>query len=686
MELKATTLGKRMARHPYDRVQLLNAGVRVSGDSHEYIIPFNQLLSIHCKRGLIWGELEFVLSESKVVRLHGTQWSETQHFFHYLNARWQQWSREMSTIAADLLRQQWAIIVHFASQETWLTRQQITDLQNNLRRALTALPLPTRRLSAFDNCRELWQQCQHWTGDIEKIRQTHNQAVTGLMVERYRDFFTAIKSSSLDMAQMQAVINRESTILIDGSVGSGKTSVLMARAGWLLARGEATAEQILLLAFNGQAQQQMTKHIGEQLPSAGMTVRTFPALALHIVQQGSKKVPTLSKLESDSAMRQALLLTSWCQQCQEKKTQARGWRQWLQDTMGWQLPEGEFWQDKKIQQRLAYRLDQWLRLLRMHGGSQSAMIESAPESMRALFSKHVKLMAPLLKAWKSALRAENAVDFSGLIHQAINILDKGRFINPWKHILVDEFQDISPQRAALLAALRRQNSQTHLFVVGDDRQAICRFSDQPLLLTATFEHYFGTGDRCVLERSYRINSRIAEVANGFIQQNSHQQSEPLSCALRGNKNAVTLLADDKLAALLDKLSGYARAEQRILLLARYPHLKPDILEKATTRWPHLQLEFMTIHASKGQQADYVIVLGLEEGDDAFPAPARETILEQVLLPLAEEFPDAEERRLLYVAITRARLRVWLLFNKTHPSSFVGMLQDLAVPVAQKPSC
>lgn len=53
-------------------------------------------------------------------------------------------------------------------------------------------------------------------------------------------------------------------------------------------------------------------------------------------------------------------------------------------------------------------------------------------------------MAPLMKAWKTALKEEGAVDFSGLIHQAVNILEKGRFVSPWKHILVDEFQDISP--------------------------------------------------------------------------------------------------------------------------------------------------------------------------------------------------------------------------------------------------
>ena len=64
MELKATTLGKRLAQHPYDRAVILNAGIKVSGDRHEYLIPFNQLLAIHCKRGLVWGELEFVLPPS----------------------------------------------------------------------------------------------------------------------------------------------------------------------------------------------------------------------------------------------------------------------------------------------------------------------------------------------------------------------------------------------------------------------------------------------------------------------------------------------------------------------------------------------------------------------------------------------------------------------------------------------
>jgi len=76
MELRATSLGKHLAQHPYNRVKLLPAGVEVKGDNHEYLIPFNQLVEINCKRGLVWGELEFVLPENKVVRLHGTEWQE----------------------------------------------------------------------------------------------------------------------------------------------------------------------------------------------------------------------------------------------------------------------------------------------------------------------------------------------------------------------------------------------------------------------------------------------------------------------------------------------------------------------------------------------------------------------------------------------------------------------------------
>ena len=97
------------------------------------------------------------------------------------------------------------------------------------------------------------------------------------------------------------------------------------------------------------------------------------------------KVPTISKLESDTAARHALLLKSWQKQCGEK-AQAKGWRLWLEEEMGWQLPEGLL-AGQKVQRRMASRLDRWVSLMRMHGGSRAEMIAGAPEAVRDLFSK-----------------------------------------------------------------------------------------------------------------------------------------------------------------------------------------------------------------------------------------------------------------------------------------------------------
>lgn len=684
MELKATSLGKRLAQHPYDRAIMLHAGIKVSGDRHEYLIPYNQLLAVVCKRGLVWGELEFVLDDDKVVRLHGTEWAQTQQFWQHLNAHWQAWSSQMSEVAAGVLQETVETLSSGMKASRWLTRQQTTGLQDRIRSAFAALPLPLARLDEFDNCREAWRQCQSWLVDVEASRAAHNREYTRKMLVQYAPFFASVESSPLNPAQAEAVVNGEQSLLVLAGAGSGKTSVLVARAGWLLMRGEAAADQILLLAFGRKAADEMDDRIRERLNTDEIAAQTFHALALAIIQHGSKKVPTVSVLENDTDARQVLFIEAWQQQCSEKKAQAKGWRQWLEEELEWEVPEGNFWEDKPLQRRLAARLDRWVSLMRMHGGAQAEMIASAPEEVRNLFSKRVKLMAPLLKAWKTALKAENAVDFSGLIHQAIHILEKGRFISPWKHILVDEFQDISPQRAALLAALRKQNSNTTLFAVGDDWQAIYRFSGAQLSLTTAFHHYFGEGESCVLDTTYRFTHRIGDVANRFIQQNPHQLRKPLNSLAAGDKNAVTLLAEDRLDALLDKLSGYAKPDERILLLARYHYLKPAVLEKAATRWPQLTLDFMTIHASKGQQADYVIVLGLQEGKEGFPAPARESIMEQALLPAPEDYPDAEERRLLYVALTRARKRVWLLFSKEAPSPFVEDLKELGVTVVRKP--
>ncbi|PHM46525.1 DNA helicase IV [Xenorhabdus miraniensis] len=684
MELKSTQIGQRLAQHPYNRVRLLNAGIEVSGDKHQYLIPFNQLIGIQCKRGIVWGELEFELPEGKVVRLHGTEWQQTQHFYHYLLKEWQKWSLDMSDVSAEVLAAQVNEINKIGQQDRWLKIAELTSLQQQIQETFQSLPLPLQRITQFENCRDDYQICLDWLYKGEKTIQAMNQGWMDRVLAQHEEFFRTIETSPLDRSQCQAVINGEKNILVLAGAGSGKTTVLMARSGWLLLRQQALPEQILLLAFDRQAAGQMNERIQARLGIKEVKAKTFHALALHIIQQGSNKETKISELEIDAQKRRNFLIQEWQKQCGEKKAQAKGWREWLDEELDWQLPEGEYWHDNQLTDKLSVRLERWLGLMRRHGGSQKEMIKQAPAAYAYLFQKRIRLMAPLLKAWKSALKSEGAVDFYGLIHQAVNILQKGQFISPWKHILIDEFQDISPLKAKLLTALKAQNKQSHLFAVGDDLQAIYRPSGAELTLMIAFPTYFGDGTKCTLDTTYRFNDRISEIANRFVQQNPHQLANPLNRLIKGNKKSVVILPEEQLEALLNKMSGYVTKQETILLLARYYHLKPELLNKAPTRWPNLQIEFMTIHASKGQQAEYVIILGLHQGKDGFPAPARESVIEHVLLPQPEDFPDAEERRLLYVALTRAKKQVWLMQEPKNPSIFIHQLLQLGVPTQRKP--
>ncbi|MCS5873852.1 hypothetical protein LN650_21160 [Klebsiella pneumoniae subsp. pneumoniae] len=116
-------------------------------------------------------------------------------------------------------KQQLATIEHARAEGKWLTRQQVADVQDNIRHALTGLPMPTSRLDAFDNCRELWRECQRWLGDIEATRLAHNQAFTEGDAGAISRIFDSVESSPLNASQARAVVNGERSLLCAGGSG-----------------------------------------------------------------------------------------------------------------------------------------------------------------------------------------------------------------------------------------------------------------------------------------------------------------------------------------------------------------------------------------------------------------------------------------------------------------------------------
>jgi len=130
--------------------------------------------------------------------------------------------------------------------------------------------------------------------------------------------------------------------------------------------------------------------------------------------------------------------------------------------------------------------------------------------------------------------------------------------------------------------------------------------------------------------------------------------------------------EDECRRSLEEIALLANHGKRasIFLLGRYRFQSPGALGQWKGVFPMLDITFKTAHASKGLQADYVIVLGLQTGWYAFPSEICDDPLLQLVMPQAESFPNAEERRLFYVAITRARHAVYLLGSRYFLSEFL----------------
>jgi DNA helicase-4 len=299
-------------------------------------------------------------------------------------------------------------------------------------------------------------------------------------------------------------------------------------------------------------------------------------------------------------------------------------------------------------------------------------------------SLFAKLAVPLVDAYNRQLAARGEVDFEDLILQASKLVSSGSFKHPYKLILIDEFQDISQSRAKLIKALLAQAPACRLFAVGDDWQSIYRFAGADLSLFTRFAEEFGTTRKVYLSQTYRCNQGLADVSSRFISGKGGQPGKVVratnpACSgvvdvrLYGTKESVRPLYLQVLQDIAEQTRGKSRPT--VLVLSRYnhvfDHLPPVPLELERA----LIIDQRSIHRAKGAEADFVMLMGLIEGGAySFPSTIADDPLLTLVMPHPETTPPfAEERRLMYVALTRARHKAILLARQTSPSYFVNEL-------------
>jgi DNA helicase-4 len=672
----------------------------------------------------------------------------------------------------------------------------------------------------------------------------------------YKTFFDTIESNPLTLNQRRACIVDDDNNLLLAGAGTGKTSVMVGRAGYLLNSEQASHNEILLLAYGRKAADEMDQRIKEKLATDKISATTFHSLGLYIIAQVEGAKPCLSIFAEDekakskwvqayfehlikhSQQYRRLVLTYFSKYYYVEKNEFKfdnlgDYYQYLTDNdirslkgdrvksfgeliiSNWlyhhgieYIYEAKYAFDVKTIERKQYQPDFFLPELNLyieyfgidengdtapyidkaeyHASMQwkrqthqdyktdcieltyalhkndmllntlekalkdksvsyemladDIMLASIKETGRItvlaeMFSKLVglykaacldetlekgvvvasidpkqtskafELLRPILKTYQATLLSRDEIDFEDMITKALDYIETGKFNSPWSYIMVDEFQDISEPRARLVRSLRDNHKNSSVFAVGDDWQAIYRFSGADVCLTTGFEAYFGPTTQCKLDKTFRFNNRIGQVATDFVSKNpfqinktvhSHQQvSKPAVSILRkgsivsaaqGKKlmsKIVNKVADkviDEIAngAIDDVLTAITNRVNKpvtVYLLARFWFQLPNKATVASLRsqYPMLDIQTQSFHASKGKEADYVVIMGLKTGKHGFPSNKATAQVIDALLAKEEEFAHAEERRLFYVGLTRAKDRVYIIADMLEVSPFVKEL-------------
>jgi DNA helicase-4 len=842
MEDKHYSLGKAArilagSAQEYHQLGFNASEIILSNDRSHVKYPYQNIVgNISINKGLIWAALEWKLNNDALIKFgwinkqsaRQLQIEINQQIDDYYKKYFKQYSQQIIDVfhqLEDLYKQD--RYLRYSSTQEWL------EVNRNIKGVLVR----EERAKYLDRkTNDYADEIHRFYSKPDECRTERNKHYVRLKCDAYKDYFDQLESNPLTQSQRYACIEDEDANLVLAGAGTGKTSTMVGKAGYLIESQSASPDEILMLAFARKAAEEMQERIEKRIGCEGLTVKTFHSLGKDIIAKVEGKQPSLSKMAEDDSLRakfvddvlsELLLIDSYriklfdyfanylypvknyfdfkskkeyieyCQQVElrtlngdlvksheelmianylyqqgiryeyeanykidtsgpdfrrykpdfylpdfdiyiehfaldengktpefidgKKYLAGMEWKRTLHNEQGTHLIETYSYEHRqgKLLDNLKEKLlsagvvfdplpeDTVLNLIKELGRFNTfsqliaeflKLFKSALLGIQELYEKAaahidkarmvvvVELFEPIYKKYQSYLESRNEIDFEDMIAKAVDYVEKGLFVSPYRYILVDEFQDISAPRARLIKALQKQNKGNSIFCVGDDWQSIYRFTGSDVALTRDFPDHFGVAAINILDITFRFNQRIGEVAARFIQKNPAQIKKDIKSLRIINDNVVTIIPSMSDAAgleiALEELNRDIKAGCSVLVLGRFSYTKPDNFTKLTRMYSNMNIEYMTVHSAKGKEADYVIVLGLVNGKNGFPSDKVNNSLLSLLLPQEEDYKYAEERRLFYVALTRARHHVYLVTHPDKSSEFVRELRKGNYPVSE----
>jgi len=131
----------------------------------------------------------------------------------------------------------------------------------------------------------------------------YNKQFVLKQLAEFKDFFDHVESQPLTQNQREACVKNEQYNLVLAGAGTGKTSTMIGRAGYLIRSAITTPSQVLMLAFGNDAAKEMSERIKSKLNLDGFTVKTFHSIGKQIITEVEGVVPTINKMAEDERLK-----------------------------------------------------------------------------------------------------------------------------------------------------------------------------------------------------------------------------------------------------------------------------------------------------------------------------------------------------------------------------------------------
>jgi DNA helicase-2/ATP-dependent DNA helicase PcrA len=394
------------------------------------------------------------------------------------------------------------------------------------------------------------------------INLVMNQFVRALLLPPLRELQVppATSQNALDDSQLAATTWTAGPLLVDAGPGTGKTQTLVQRVAYLLGQGTPPVS-ILALTFSNKAAEEMRERLSDLNPGAAieMWIGTFHAFGWELITKWPSAVGRTSKVRVlDQAGSLALLEDNL------HKLPLRHYQN---------LYEPAF-ELVNVLRAISRCKDELISPARYLTEAQADLDAANTDELRLNAEKAIEV-AQIYQIYEDELQRVDSVDFGDLVRLAVKLVQEEpavrAYVSGFKHVLVDEYQDVNLASSQLLKAIR--NRGPDVWVVADQRQSIYRFRGAEPANVSRFVADFA-GTRHALANNYRSLAPVVRTFEQFSATMGENGSMTGTWAAhRGNGGQVTMTLSPSLVAeaesIRDKIeairaAGVPYGEQVIL--------------------------------------------------------------------------------------------------------------------------